>query len=134
MKKLPEIECCLECPNSNITTTACMLKGGRSLLPDNVVLNRTIPEWCPLETKLKTLTDEEINYKMQKMFPSEKIMKVIERCGNCHYYQKIANRSGICNLYRVEVFNHRAQDYRLRYHGVMKTDVCERYESEKKEL
>ena len=69
MKKLLEIECCLECPNSNIATTACMLKGGRSLLPDNVVLNRTIPEWCPLETKLKTLTDEEINYKMEKMLP-----------------------------------------------------------------
>jgi len=61
-------------------------------------------------------------------------MKTAERCSNCYYYQKITSRSGICNLSYLQVFNHKAQDYRLRYHGVMKTDVCERYESEKKEL
>ena len=60
-------------------------------------------------------------------------MKTVERCSNCYYYQKITSRSGICNLSYLQVFNHKAQDYRTRHTNVMKTDSCDHYESKEKE-
>ena len=50
MKKTIEIECCSECPSSNMATTVCMYDGEREL-PDNVIFDRIIPEWCPLESR-----------------------------------------------------------------------------------
>jgi len=60
-------------------------------------------------------------------------MKTVERCSNCYYYQKITSRSGICNLSYLQVFNHKAQDYRTRHTNVMKTDSCDHYEFKEKE-
>ena len=70
MKKLLEIECCSECPHSNMATTACMFDGEEKDLPDNVLFDRIIPEWCKLESK--TLTDsvtyEQITNKARELY------------------------------------------------------------------
>ena len=80
MKKIIEIECCSECPHSNMATTAilggtmkkiiCVFDGEEKDLPDNVLFDRIIPEWCKLESK--TLTDsvtyEQITNKARELY------------------------------------------------------------------
>jgi len=68
MKKIIEIECCSECPHSNMATTACLFDGEEKDLPDNILLDRIIPEWCKLESKPSQpiLTDKEIEIEAEK--------------------------------------------------------------------
>jgi len=51
-----------------MATTACMFDGEEKDLPDNVLLDRIIPEWCKLESKPSQpiLTDKEIEIEAEK--------------------------------------------------------------------
>jgi len=69
MKKIIEIECCSECPHSNMATTTCLFDGEKKDLPDNVLFDRIIPEWCKLESKPSQpiLTDKEIEAEAERL-------------------------------------------------------------------